>query len=149
MNFCVTTYICIYVYIYIYIYMCKYIYIYIYIYTYIYIYLYIYIYIHIYIYIYIYTYIHTYIYIFTIRLCTDNKEVVQYWNKVDSVLELNLDIIDDFLGESKEIGRMNNWLTYGEPLHRLREFGVTAKAIDMIDEVSLSAEQMRSLCAFM
>jgi hypothetical protein len=84
-----------------------------------------------------------------IRLCTDVKDVVHYWNKVDSEIELNMDIIDDQIGESREIGRFNNWLTYGEPLHRLREFGVTAKEIDMIDEATLSAEQMRSLCAFM
>ena len=45
--------------------------------------------------------------------------------------------------------RMNPWLTYGEPLHRLREFGVTAKEMDMIDEAKLSAEQMKYLCSAM
>jgi hypothetical protein len=84
-----------------------------------------------------------------IRLCTDSQEVVHYWNSVDSEIELNMDIIDDQIGEAREISSLNNWLTYGEPLHRLREFGVTAKEIDMIDEATLSAEQMRSLCAFM
>jgi hypothetical protein len=45
--------------------------------------------------------------------------------------------------------RVNSWLTYGEPLHRLREFGITAKELDLIDEKRLSMEQMRSLCSFM
>eukprot|EP00596_Hydrurales_sp_CCMP1899_P002650 CAMPEP_0119044152 /NCGR_PEP_ID=MMETSP1177-20130426/29073_1 /TAXON_ID=2985 /ORGANISM="Ochromonas sp, Strain CCMP1899" /LENGTH=258 /DNA_ID=CAMNT_0007013745 /DNA_START=18 /DNA_END=791 /DNA_ORIENTATION=+ len=58
-----------------------------------------------------------------IRLCTDVKEVVDYWNTVDNQIELNMDIIDDQFGEAREINRLNNWLTYGEPLHRLREFG--------------------------
>jgi hypothetical protein len=45
--------------------------------------------------------------------------------------------------------RVNSWLTYGEPLHRLREFGITAKELDLIDEKKLSMEQMRALCSFM
>jgi hypothetical protein len=84
-----------------------------------------------------------------IRLCTDQDDVVKYWNNVDSALELNMDVIDDPVGESKEIQRINYWLTYGTPLHRLREFGVTAKEIDMLDEVKLSPEQMHKFCAFL
>ena len=84
-----------------------------------------------------------------IRLCTDQDDVVKYWNNVDSALELNMDVIDDPMGESREIQRINYWLTYGTPLHRLREFGVTAKEIDMLDEVKLSPEQMHKFCAFL
>ena len=51
--------------------------------------------------------------------------------------------IDNLKGES--IMSANPWLTYGEPLHRLREFGVHLKELDMIDEAALSAEQMRSV----
>ena len=64
-------------------------------------------------------------------------------------VELNMDLIDDPVGEGKSIHKLNPWLTYGTPLHRLREFGVTAKEIDMIDEEKLSIEQMRNVCAFM
>lgn len=39
----------------------------------------------------------------------------------------------------------NPWLTYGEPLHRLREFGVHLKELDRIDEAALSADQMRAV----
>ena len=84
-----------------------------------------------------------------IRLCTDDDAIVGYWNNVDEQIELNMDVIDDPLGEGEEIQVKNQWLTYGMPLHRLREFGVTAKEIDMIDETRLSSEQMRSLCAFL
>jgi hypothetical protein len=44
---------------------------------------------------------------------------------------------------------MNNWLTYGEPLHRLREFGITVKEMDLLDESFLTMEQMKAFCAFM
>ena len=84
-----------------------------------------------------------------IRLCTDDDAVVGYWNNVDDQIELNMDVIDDPMGESKEIQSRNKWLNYGMPLHRLREFGVTVKEIDMIDEVSLSAEQMKSFCCLL
>lgn len=59
-----------------------------------------------------------------IRLCTDDNAVVDYWSNVDSQLELELDVLDDFVGESKEVFTANPWLNYGLPLHRLREFGI-------------------------
>jgi hypothetical protein len=40
-----------------------------------------------------------------IRLCTDEDKMVEYWNNIDSVIELNMDVIDDPLGEAKEIHR--------------------------------------------
>jgi hypothetical protein len=40
-------------------------------------------------------------------------------------------------------------MTYGEPLHRLREFGITVKEMDLLDESFLSMEQMKAFCAFM
>jgi hypothetical protein len=40
-----------------------------------------------------------------IRLCTDEDKMVNYWNNVDSEIELNMDVIDDPLGEAKEIHR--------------------------------------------
>ena len=45
--------------------------------------------------------------------------------------------------------RFNPWLIYGEPLHRLREFGITAKELDLVDEARLSTEQMRRTCSIM
>ncbi len=37
---------------------------------------------------------------------------------------------------------VNGWLTYAEPLHRMREFGVTFKELDLLDEGPLSADQI-------
>ena len=84
-----------------------------------------------------------------IRLCTEEAGIVSYWTNIDKQLELNMDVLDDPIGESREIVKNNNWLTYGAPLHRLREFGVIAKEFDMLDETMLSADQMVKFCAFM
>lgn len=81
-----------------------------------------------------------------IRLCTDDERIVEYWNNIDNELELEMDVLDDFTGEAQELFEHNPWLTYGEPMHRLREFGVPVKEIDLMDETSLSMDQIRRMC---
>jgi hypothetical protein len=82
-----------------------------------------------------------------IRLCTNEENVVNYWSGIDSQLELEMDVIDDLIGESREIWKVNPWLNYGEPLQRLREFGVHLRELDLIDESKISGEQMRVVCS--
>jgi hypothetical protein len=41
-----------------------------------------------------------------IRLCTNEDRMVAYWNNIDSVIELNMDVIDDPQGEAEEIHRL-------------------------------------------
>lgn len=78
-----------------------------------------------------------------VRLCTDDDRVCEYWNRIDKLLEIDLEVLDDFASESLEIRASNDWFTYGEPLHRLREFGITMKDMDLLDECVLSSDQMR------
>lgn len=73
-----------------------------------------------------------------IRLCTDEPNIVDYWNRVDENLELNIDIIDDFASEALEVHLFNPWITYGLPLHQLREAGITLKEFDTMDEAPLT-----------
>ncbi len=82
-----------------------------------------------------------------VRLCTNETEVTQAWNHVENNLEIELDVLDDLVGEAVEIHRVNKWITYGEPLHRLREWGVQIKDMDLLDESHLASEQMRAVCA--
>lgn len=84
-----------------------------------------------------------------IRLCTNDPQVLKYWNEIDSELELNMDVIDDFYGEAVEVKRVNPWLTYGEPLQRIREFGVYIKDLDLLDENPCSLAQIRHICSLM
>lgn len=84
-----------------------------------------------------------------VRLCTDEEKIVNYWNNIDQELELDMDVLDDWRGEAEEVTRHSPWFTYGEPIHRLREFGTPLKEIDKLDETKLSMDEMRALCAFM
>ncbi len=38
---------------------------------------------------------------------------MNYWNNIDSQLELDMDVLDDLCGEAGEVMENNNWLTYG------------------------------------
>lgn len=80
-----------------------------------------------------------------IRLCTNDDRVVDYWSNIDKQLELDMDVLDDFKDEAKEVQDKNPWLTYGEPLHRLREFGIVIKEFDFLDEKLLTVEQMKKI----
>ena len=45
-------------------------------------------------------------------------------------------------GEAGEVAENNSWITYGAPLHRLREWGTARKVLDLMDEGPLDAAQM-------
>jgi hypothetical protein len=78
-----------------------------------------------------------------VRLCTDTEPVVNYWNTQDKELEMEMDMIDDYISESRGVYKYNKWLSYGEPLHRLREWGFsTVKELDFLDENTLTHTQM-------
>jgi hypothetical protein len=84
-----------------------------------------------------------------VRLCTDSDDVVSYWDRVERDLEMDLDIIDDFFGEGQGVHEHNPWINYGEPLQRLREFGVKVKELDMIDEKTLTVQQMQVYMSYL
>jgi len=77
-----------------------------------------------------------------VRCCTDEEEIIKYWNNIDAELEIEMDVLDDLAGEAKEIREANPWIYYHSELHRLREFGSAMKELDLIDESLLSSEQM-------
>jgi len=81
-----------------------------------------------------------------IRLCTEEDNICEYWDRVDEQLEIRLDIISDYMQEGKQITTANPWLTYGEPLHRMREFGMIMKEMDMLDESLLGTDEMYAMC---
>lgn len=84
-----------------------------------------------------------------IRLCTDETEVTDFYNKLDGMLELSLEVLDDFLGESQEVQRCNPWLNYALPIHRCRELGYHDRLFDLIDERALTKKELRDFCALL
>jgi len=82
-----------------------------------------------------------------VRLCTDNDKIVNYWNNIDQELELDMDVLDDMCSEAQEVTSNNPWLTYAEPIHRLREFGIPIKELDLLDESKLSIDQLQGMMA--
>merc|ERR1712224_817597 len=79
-----------------------------------------------------------------IRLCTDEDQVVEFYNKLDSDLELSLEVIDDFTGEAEEVYEHNPWLNYALPLHRIREMGFSHKLFDLLDERQLTKDELHA-----
>ena len=80
-----------------------------------------------------------------IRMCTDEAEVTEYWQNINAKVDLDIDVLDDLYAESVEVGENNPWLTYGEPLHRAREFGIMVPVIDVIDKNQLTKSEIKSL----
>lgn len=84
-----------------------------------------------------------------LRLCTGKEDVINYWTQLDADLELNVDVILHWQREAKEVMTFNYWLNYGEPLHRLREFGINVREFDLVDQCELNSEQMLAVCGIM
>ncbi len=78
-----------------------------------------------------------------IRLCTDDDKVVEYYNNLDSQLELSLEVLDDWEMEAKEVYEHNKFLNYTLPLHRCREMGYHHRIFDLLDERKLTMDELQ------
>jgi len=78
-----------------------------------------------------------------VRLCTNEESVVDYYSNLDTNLEWSLEVIDDWVGEGKEINRHNPWLNYGLCLHRIREMGSHHRLFDLLDERRLNSDELK------
>lgn len=90
----------------------------------------------------------------TMRLCTDDEVVFNFYNHIVDRLTDNLDhgnlisydVVDDYFGESLEVYLKNPWLTYGLALHRVRELGLYVHELDTLDERLLTLDELYRFC---
>jgi len=84
-----------------------------------------------------------------IRLCTNDDAILKYYQTLDDQDELELEVLDDYLDEAKEVHKHNPWLSYGLCMHRCREMGMSChsmfKFLDRLDEGPLSREEIASI----
>tara|TARA_B100000795_G_C22760572_1_gene423421 strand:+ start:210 stop:1379 length:1170 start_codon:yes stop_codon:yes gene_type:complete len=86
----------------------------------------------------------------TINMCTDNEDIVGYYNNLDRTLGNELsgfDVIDDLESEQIEvIGAGNTFFVYSHDIHVARMAGCYSKIADLLDEEPLSNHYLTRLC---
>lgn len=82
-----------------------------------------------------------------VRLCTNEDDVVEFYNSIDEEMELQLEVIDDIESEAMEIYKSRNrWLVYSPLVHRIREGGTFMKLFDLLDERALLPMEICVFC---
>jgi len=81
-----------------------------------------------------------------VRLCTDEEHIVEFYNDLDTQLELSIEVLDNFADEAKEMFAMNPWINYTLPIHRMRELGFQHRIFDLLDERKLTISELRDYC---
>lgn len=79
-----------------------------------------------------------------VRVATDDNVVIEYWNDVNTAIDINVLMLEELEHEGAQIEEMNSWLTYGPALQRAREYGVVLPFLDNADYCQLREEDIRS-----
>jgi len=81
-----------------------------------------------------------------VRLCTDDENVRAHWRELVGQVDVDLTLLDRLETEADDVLRCNSWLTYGEPLHRAREFGLGGLAVfDTLRDRQLPKNQVKAV----
>jgi len=90
-----------------------------------------------------------------IRLCTDHGYDVEFYNNLDEKMDretsFELDVLDDYEAEAKEVYEHNPWLNYALVLHRMREMGLQSshRLLDSLDQRPFDYDEIRSFCVLL
>jgi hypothetical protein len=80
-----------------------------------------------------------------IRICIEGIHIAEHWQSISAQLDLDISIMGHVKTEAMAVSENNNWLTYAEPLHCLREFGIALPAIDNLGMQQLSPHELWTL----
>jgi hypothetical protein len=75
-----------------------------------------------------------------LRLLTDEERVVQFYDHM-SRQNSNLQVLDDYLTECKQVQKYNPWFHYGYPLHLCREQGIQIPILEALSKRALSGTE--------
>ena len=67
------------------------------------------------------------------------------YNKLDAELD-TLDVLDDYHAEAAEVCQHNPWLNYALIIHRMREMGQSSELFDLLDERTLTRDELAEFC---
>jgi len=81
-----------------------------------------------------------------VRLCTDEADIAEYWHAVSAALDVDVRVLRPIAAEARAVAAVNPWLTYGEPLHFARTFGLVAAA-DALSDRPLTPSEVAALAA--
>ena len=84
-----------------------------------------------------------------IRLCTDSQRIVNYYNDLDSELELSIEALDNYRDEALELYGPNLWLNYTIQLHCMQEMGFQEQYFDFWDERTLTLTELNEFCVML
>jgi hypothetical protein len=59
-----------------------------------------------------------------------------------TLLEVDIDVLDDHVAEAKEVHKYNPWLNYALIVHRMREMGQDSLLFDLLDERSFDRKEI-------
>lgn len=80
-----------------------------------------------------------------IRLCTLEEEVVEFYQDLNQMSDLPMDVLQDMKNESKLIRKHNKFLNYSLPVHTMREAGNYSRTFDMLNERTLNLDELQEL----
>lgn len=71
---------------------------------------------------------------------------MEFYNDLDAQLEFSVEVFDDFTKEAIKVHSYAKWLNYGLPLHRCREMGFHDRVFYLLEERSLTKDELRDFC---
>eukprot|EP00929_Paragymnodinium_shiwhaense_P039797 TRINITY_DN20859_c0_g1_i10.p1 TRINITY_DN20859_c0_g1~~TRINITY_DN20859_c0_g1_i10.p1 ORF type:complete len:481 (-),score=78.55 TRINITY_DN20859_c0_g1_i10:518-1960(-) len=85
-----------------------------------------------------------------VRLCTDDDSILDFYNKIDEEVEMQLEVVDDISSEAREAARAGNrFFTYTPLIHKLREGGTFCRLFDLMDERRLEPMEVMLFCQYL